>query len=212
MGGMAEVTPAHVLGLWEAMSARWRTTWVPKASAAEMRVAGWFLDRIGVLDRDDFRDRFTTVIGRRIYVPFHPGTPTNTHGLWSQLVVCVHEHQHVVQLEREGTARFAHRYLARRDARAAFEAEAYACGIELDHWRFGRFPSPERLAAHLRSYGVRDVDIAAAESTLEAAVGIVSSGGTATEAGRFALDWMELHAPELRHRPSGVGAGGAGAG
>jgi hypothetical protein len=86
----AQPTPAHVTALWDAMRARYGTRIIDKSSAAEMKLVGWFLERIGVLDQAAFLERFTTTIGRRIYAPFTPGTPTARHSLWSQIVICVH--------------------------------------------------------------------------------------------------------------------------
>src|SRR5690606_22024002 len=97
----SEPTSVHVTTFWDAMQARYGTRIIDKASAAEMRLVGWFLERIGVLDAATFLERFTTTIGRRIYAPFTPGTPTPRHGLWSQMVICVHEHQHVEQQDRD---------------------------------------------------------------------------------------------------------------
>jgi hypothetical protein len=196
----AQPTPAHVTALWDAMRARYGTRIVDKASAAEMKLVGWFLGRIGVLDQATFLERFTTTIGRRIYVPFTPGTPTPRHSLWSQLVICVHEHQHVEQLVRDGAATFSLRYLASPAARAAYEADAYRCNLELHHWYTGQLPSPRELAERLRSYGVRDVDIDVAETTLIAAARTVKAGGIITPAAKFALAWLREHAPELEHR------------
>ncbi len=196
----AQPTPAHVTALWDAMRARYGTRIVDKSSAAEMKLVGWFLERIGVLDQATFLERFTTTIGRRIYVPFTPGTPTPRHSLWSQLVICVHEHQHVEQLVRDGPVTFSLRYLASPAARAAYEADAYRCNLELHHWHAGQLPSPRELAERLRSYGVRDADIDVAETTLIAAARTVKAGGVITPAAKFAIAWLRQHAPELEHR------------
>ena len=59
---------------------------------------------------------FTTTIGRRIYTPFEVGSPKGGWDLWHQIVICVHEHQHVVQHDREGLA-YEVSYLADRRAR-----------------------------------------------------------------------------------------------
>jgi hypothetical protein len=197
---VAQPTPAHVTALWDAMRARYGTRIVDKSSAAEMKLVGWFLERIGVLDQATFLERFTTTIGRRIYVPFTPGTPTPRHSLWSQLVICVHEHQHVEQLVRDGAVTFSLRYLASPAARAAYEADAYRCNLELHHWHTGQLPSPRELAERLRSYGVRDADIDVAETTLIAAARTVKAGGVITPAAKFAIAWLREHAPELEHR------------
>lgn len=196
----SEPTSVHVTTFWDAMQARYGTRIIDKSSAAEMRLVGWFLERIGVLDAATFLERFTTTIGRRIYVPFTPGTPTSRHSLWSQMVICVHEHQHVEQQDRGGSFAFAFRYLTSRAARAAYEADAYRCNLELHHWHTGSIRSPRELAERLRSYGVRDADIDVAETTLVAAARTVKAGGLITPASKVAVAWLRQHAPELEHR------------
>ena len=195
---MIEPSPEQVRGLWAYMRGRYGTGVITKSSAAEMRLVAWFLERIDVLDAEDFLARFTTTIGRRIYVPFTPGTPSPGHSLWSQLATCVHEHQHVEQLEREGL-RFMVRYLASRSARAAYEADAYRTSLELGFWHTGVLPSPRDLAERLRSYGVREADVDVAETTLIAAARTVKAGGVITPASEVALGWLRQHAPELEH-------------
>ena len=196
----AQPTPVHVTALWDALRERYGTRIIDKSSATETKLVGWFLERIGVLDAKSFLERFTTTIGRRIYVPFTLGTPTPRHSLWSQMVVCVHEHQHVEQQNRDGQLSFTLRYLASQAARAAYEADAYRCNLELYYWHTGQLPSPRELAERLRSYGVRDADIDVAETTLIAAARTVKAGGLITPAAKFAIAWLRQHAPELEHR------------
>ncbi|HRY90250.1 MAG TPA: hypothetical protein P5305_20395, partial [Rubrivivax sp.] len=50
-----------------------------------------------------------------------PGCEGGGWSLWGQLAVCVHEHQHVEQLDREGWFKFAGKYLLSSAGRAAFE-------------------------------------------------------------------------------------------
>ena len=70
----------------------------------------------------------------------------------------MHEHQHVVQHDREGLA-YEVSYLADRAARARWEAEAYRSNLELQFWRTGTTPSAQRTASVLKDYGCRDGDI-----------------------------------------------------
>lgn len=198
-----EPTPELVVRFWDEMAARYGTRIVDKSSALEMPAVAWFLERLGVLDAKAFLERFTTTIGRRIYVPFTPGEATPRHGLWSQIVVCVHEHQHVEQARRDGPAVFSLRYLASRAARAAYETEAYRCDLELHHWRTGQLLDPRALARRLRNYGLRDADIQVAEQILIASARTIRLGGLLTPAAKYAIAWLEEHAPGLkRHLPS----------
>lgn len=172
------------------MHERWGTRAVSKARAPTMWAASRALDLVGVLDRSSFMERYTTVVGRTIYCPFVPGTATRGHDLWSQLVVGVHEHQHVVQLEREGRVRYSARYMLSPAARAVYEAEAYTCNLELYWWRYGEARDPGELARRLADYGVRARDMAEAERVLRAASERIVAGELVTEASQFAVAWL----------------------
>lgn len=194
-------TTAHVTNFWAAMQAHYATRVIDKSNAAEMRLAAAFLERIHVLDAASFMERFTTIIGRRIYAPFTPGIATPRHSLWSQIVVCTHEHQHVEQHDREGKIRFSSRYLLSPAARAAYEAEAYCCNLELHYWHTGEIPDTRELADRLMHYGVRKRDIEAAHQTLSQAARKIQAGQSITLAAQRAIDWLQQNAPELQHRP-----------
>ena len=56
-------SPELVQAFWAHMSARYNTKIVDKASACEMQIAAWFLEKIGVLDAERFLSRYTTTIG-----------------------------------------------------------------------------------------------------------------------------------------------------
>ncbi len=195
-----EPTPDLVRGLWAAMAHRWGTRAVSKADSAQMRALSKLLDAIGVLDATSFMRRYTTVVGRTIYCPFELGVPSASHPLWAQLVVGVHEHQHVVQLEREGRVGYSVRYVASRSARATWEAEAYTCNLELHWWRYGVVRDASELARRLQDYGLGRRDVEAAEAVLRGANEQIARGEVVTEAGRFALDWLDLRAPALADR------------
>src|SRR5688500_12457826 len=108
---MNEPTPTIVQGLWSHLANEFDTTIVEKASAPEMQVAAFALERIGVMNGEEFLRQYATTLGRRVYVPFRMGVPERGWTLWSQLTVAVHEHQHVVQLDEHGAIPFGVRYL-----------------------------------------------------------------------------------------------------
>lgn len=192
-------TSAHVTNFWAAMQAHYHTRVLAKSNAAEMRLAAAFLDRLHVLDTTSFMERFTTIIGRRIYAPFTPGIETPRHSLWSQIVICTHEHQHVEQHDREGKVLFSSRYLLSQSARAAYEAQAYTCNLELHHWRTGTIPDTRELADRLTFYGVRAADIKAAHQTLSQAARKIQAGQSITPAAQRAIAWLQQNAPELKY-------------
>lgn len=161
-----------VLGLWTHLEDRYGTRTVPKDSSPMMSVVSRALHLARILDRDAFMNRFTTVIGRRIYAPFTPGEGS----LVDQLDTCIHEHQHVVQLNRDGLPIFWSTYLVSSRSRALYEAEAYTCGIELRWWLEGKHPDPRRVASVLGNYGCSLDDVAAAADVLERNAARVRAG------------------------------------
>jgi len=112
-----DVKPEEVWAFWRFMQDHFRTSVINKSSALEMQLVARGLEALGVQSKEFFLKNFTTTIGRRIYTPFEVGSPKGGWDLWHQVVICVHEHQHVVQHDREGLA-YEVSYLADRAARA----------------------------------------------------------------------------------------------
>lgn len=191
-----DIKPEEVRAFWHHMSVRFDTTTVNKRDAAGMQLVAHALDLLGILDRERFLTRFTTTIGRRIYAPFEIGSPQGGWDLWSQVVICVHEHQHVVQHDREGLS-YETSYLTSRAARARFEAEAYRTNLEMHFWRHRAIPSTRRLAELLLDYGCRREDVEVVAQSLALSAMSVRRGAVMNEATRAAFDWLETHTPRL---------------
>lgn len=192
-----DVQPEEVWAFWRFMQDHFHTSVVNKRDALEMQLVAQALDALGVQSRERFLRNFTTTIGRRVYTPFEVGVPRGGWDLWSQVIVCVHEHQHVVQHDREGLS-FEVSYLADRAARARWEAEAYRSNLELQFWRTGTTPSALATASVLKDYGCRDEDIeVTAKSLALSAIG-VKRGAVINEATHVALGWLDEHVPRLR--------------
>jgi hypothetical protein len=189
-----------VRAFWSFMTREYRTSVIAKANALEMKIAAFALGQMGIVDADTFLRSFSTTIGRRVYVPFAPGQATAEWSLWHQVTVCVHEHQHVEQLGRDGWLKFGAKYLLSTAGRAAYETEAYLCNMELSFWRTGEVPSPRTLAAKLKSYACTSTDIEVAEKALTMAAATVRRGGIANRASQKAIAWLDLHAPSFKER------------
>lgn len=173
----ASPTSAQTRAFWDQMTRAYGTRVLPKRQALEMRLTARLLDGLGILDASAFLDRYTTVWGRRIYTSFAPG---QGDGLWSQILVCVHEHRHVEQLQELGWARYHAQYLGSARGRALLEADAYCTNIELHHWRCGRLPALEPYADVLRDY-------ACDESSRRAALEVYLALGDELERGHAPL-------------------------
>jgi hypothetical protein len=201
MAKQVEPTPEDVQGLWAFMRKTFGTRVVQKVDAGAMRVVSAALGAMGIVNARDFMTRFATTIGRTIYVPFVPGDETTGAtgwDLWQQMLTCAHEHQHVVQLDRDGKVRFGFEYLRKKAARARYEAEARTTEVELHFWRFGAIPNLERLVEGLSSYALRPADITAALSTLRSNAEAIRRGAVLTQAGHAAISWLEEHARHLK--------------
>ena len=192
-----DIQPEEVWAFWRFMQDHYRTTVVNKRDALEMQLVAQALDALGIQSRDRFLRNFTTTLGRRIYTPFEVGSPRGGWDLWSQVVICVHEHQHVVQHDREGLS-FEVSYLADRAARARWEAEAYRSNLELHFRRYGTTPSARRIAEVLGDYGCRPEDVDVAAKSLALSAVSIRKGAVINEATHVALGWLDEHLPRLR--------------
>lgn len=191
-------TSDEVRGLWASLRSTYTSEVASKADSETMRLVAHALNAMGVLDAGDFLERFTTTIGRTIYVPFEVGVATERHTLWRQVVICVHEHVHIDQLDREGEVAFSLRYLLDPEARATYEAEAMRANVELRYWLDGQVHDLAKLAGNLRYYGCRSQDVDLARRLLEMSARIVRRGGVANRASQLAIDWLEQHTRGLR--------------
>jgi hypothetical protein len=196
----AEIQPEEVIAFWRHMQERFGTTTVNKADAVEMQIVAGVLDALGILDKERFLQSFTTTLGRKIYTPFDVGSANAVWDLWDQVVVCVHEHQHVVQHDREGLS-FELSYVADRAARARFEAEAYRSNLEMHFWRFGTTTRSRPLAELLHDYGCRPEDVEVAAHSLALSAISVRRGAVMNEATSAALEWLDKNVARLRRPP-----------
>lgn len=180
--------------LWDFTGRMNNTRLIDKLSAPEMQIAAHFLGTMGVIEPALFLSRFTTTIGRSIYAPFTPGEGTDAQ-CWGQIVTCVHEHQHIFQMDREGDAAFMGRYLFDQTARATYEAEAYRCGLELMWWRCGDAVDLDYLAREsackLRNYGCDEMRVAHAKAFLKASIVGIRHGAVENQSTVEAIDWLE---------------------
>ena len=192
-----DVQPEEVWAFWRFMQDHFRTSVINKSSALEMQLVARALNALGIQSRERFLKNFTTTIGRRIYTPFEVGSPKGGWDLWQQIVICVHEHQHIVQHDREGLS-YEISYLADRASRARWEAEAYRSNLELQFWRTGTTPSAQQTASVLKDYGCRPEDIEVAAKSLALSAVSVRKGAVINEATHVALGWLDEHVSRLR--------------
>ncbi|MFI5297473.1 MAG: hypothetical protein ACHREM_05190, partial [Polyangiales bacterium] len=112
---MSGLTPDLVRAYWAFMASRFGASVASKESTFGMKVAATALGQLNIVDGDDFLHHYPSTFGRRIFTPFEVGKATLCRSLWSQILVCAHECQHVVQYDRIGALRFGWRYVTSPD-------------------------------------------------------------------------------------------------
>lgn len=184
-------TPDDVREFWAAITRQYDTQRIPKQDSHEMKLVAEALGLMGIVNQQDFLQRFTTVIDCRIYTPFEPGVPTAAWSLWGQIRVAIHEHHHVFQDRASGGLGFKWNYLTSAASRAHYEAEAYRTDMVMD-WRFqGRMLDPLSLASNLKSYGCSDVDVEVVRRMLALSIPSIKAGAITSDVCRWACDWLD---------------------
>lgn len=191
-------SPQTVISFWTYLMDKYGSQVRSKWEAEEMLLIAKALDLMGITEQKDFLSRFVTTIGSFIYTPFIAGTPTDEFGLWDQIVVCAHEHQHIIQSRKGLGLDFALRYLTDPVWRAAYEGEAYRVSMTLEHWHRGKMPPLEPYLKAMQSYGLPLDYLDFFRRCLELSVPVISAGGIPDEAAKVAIDWLEQNAPELK--------------
>jgi hypothetical protein len=177
-----------VESFWESMDEEYNSVTEQKTKSSFMKVIGWFLDVIGVQNKDLFMEDYATTIKRTIYVPFHIGG--NEISLIQQVVTCVHEHQHIEQYNRL-KGKYMLGYLFNSRKRALYEAEAYSTNIEIYYWLTGKVLNTAGLANILKEYGCDGGDINAAKKVLDETVANVVKGKYTHKATLIALEELK---------------------
>lgn len=191
------VKPETVQEFWQYMQGEYHSNVVAKDKSATMAAVAEILNVLDIQDRETFLKRYTTTLGRTIYIPFEISVVNEFYDLWGQIRVCVHEHQHVEQGDRDGWVVFGGRYLTSTSYRANYEAEAYGCDLEMEFWRnpsIDLLAFGDQRADGLRNYGCKQEDIDQAKLVLSLRAGVVAQGGVETRSAQRAIAWLEQHA------------------
>ena len=181
------------------METTYKSETVDKNNSTLMELVAWSLCTMGVMDRESFMDNYCTTLGNIIYINFEVGNEKHKD-LWNQIVICVHEHQHVYQAREDTTLLFSAQYLVSKAYRALQEAEAYRTCMELHQWRYGNIPKtePKRLAEKVRRYACSSEDVQTVEKILDISVQVIERGGIISPVAATAIEWLEKNVPDLR--------------
>lgn len=191
------LTSQQVKDFWAFMQDEFGSAVEQKNDALVMQVAAQLLDVLDIQDKEQFMKDFVTTLGETIYIPFKIGVEDGRWSLWSQVRVCVHEHQHVVQGNRDGWVEFGSKYLTSSSFRASYEAEAFGSDMEMEFWRTGLILDIDQRASVLKSYGCTDGDIEMVKQILNIRAEVVKQGVAETKAAQVAIGWLEAHVDGL---------------
>ena len=186
------VTKEKTIEFWEFLKNYYNIKIIDKNDSSSMKMVGWFLDAIGILDKENFLKQFTTTINQRIYVPFKIGEG-NEEQLWGQIRTGVHEVIHAQQAKKEGFVTFSYHYVSNKNKRAEYEAEAYRSEMVLDWARKGSFRQPSEIVQSLKSYGVGKKQIDFAQKYLEVSIPGVKMGSHFNDVTKMGLFWLKAN-------------------
>lgn len=181
------ITSQLVKETYTYMQSVYGTTVISKTDSAFMGGISTFLSTMGILDKAKFMSSYATTIDKVLYLPFTPGIADNTWSLYSQLVIAVHEHQHVEQWITEGRWTFDSKYLLSKSERARYETEAYRSTLEMSWLYQKRIPDTQAVANALLQYGMDNSYVVAAKGSLDSAARMVKAGVVLNVATRTAL-------------------------
>jgi len=199
---MNEPTPELVKSFWAYMQGEYDSDVIQKADSDLMKLVAKFLDVASIQDDETFMSRFTTTLHNNIYIPFELGVvPDQGYSLWGQICLCVHEHQHIEQGNREGWVKFSGEYLTSPASRANYEAEAFGCNMEMEYWRngtnFNAKAYGQQRVEVLSMYGCKPEHIEQAKQTITIRAEVLLQGGMENKCTQLAVAWLNEHAPEL---------------
>lgn len=190
---MREPTNLEVERFWSFMCNYYRTHIAKKEDLSSLAS---FMSNIGIMDEKSFMRNYATTIGRTIFIPFQPGVVTQGWSLWDQLVVCVHEHQHIVQYDDDSWG-YMLNYVTSETYRTQYEVDAYATQLEL-LWMRGVELKPTHvkvLLELLNSYMLSDEAKRVAETQLVSIARSVNEGVVTRDSTEVARIWLTTYAP-----------------
>ncbi len=191
------MTPDQVRRFWHDALRHYGARSIAKGDSALMGTVGWFLDSMGVLDKEDFLNRFMTTIGEVIYRPFAIGDESSGWSLASQVIGCTHELVHVRQYQRD-PAGFTLGYAMRRSSRADHEAKAYAAELEVHYWLYGTLYDIRARMQCLLDYGLKQEHCDFAADVLESVGETIKQGASVNEVAAWTIAWLEANGVKPR--------------
>jgi hypothetical protein len=192
------LTDPSVRDFWAFMQKTYGSNAEQKSKSVLMNLVADVLGAAEFVNKDEFMKNFVTTLYKTIYIPFAIGEVDTGWSLWNQVRVCVHEHQHIEQGERDGWGVFAARYLTSSSFRAGYEAEAFGSDLEMEFWRTGSILDIDQRVSTLKSYGCSAADIDQAKEMLTRRSDVVKLGIILNQTSQVAIGWLESHVTDLQ--------------
>lgn len=163
-----------------------------KIDRDEMEIVAEFLDAINIIDKELFMESYTNTIGSAIYYSFVIGDFSKVSSQ-SQIKVCVHECQHVIDYNKEKLL-FLIRYISNEYARALSESRAMVTELEMDYMLRGSLMNYKDIDQWVFSrlgtnYGIRSKAIDATIPYIKSSYKIIEHGGVVSDAGRISAEY-----------------------
>ena len=191
-----KLTPEIVKKFYKYMTKKYGMKIVDKDNAAEMEFVGMFLEMMGIQDKDDFLDNYTTTVGNRIYIPFEVGG--DEFSLDEQVETLVHELHHKRQMNYDKT--FMLRYALDKSYRAHKEARAYTTNLEMHWWYCGKLYNTALLANALSGYALSGEHIRVVAKHLKIHGAVVKQGGVENTISKQSIKWLDAEISRSRRR------------
>jgi hypothetical protein len=160
-----------------------------KRSSWEMIFLNFALSRLGITEKDEWLNRYATILGQNVYLPFVPGTMTKRWDLKDQVACIAHECQHGFQMKKEGSSKWNYLYFSSSAKRSNYEADAYSTSLEVYHY-LGVALDPVETAKTLFNYGCKKDDVETVKLRLVLFERLVQKGGYSTNAGVKAIKYL----------------------
>ena len=188
-------TSQDVKEFWDYMCSRHDVTIIRKDNSEQMKLVAEILNAMGVLNRHEFLKHYTTGVPLRpfrgIYTPFEVGVPNEDYDLWAQMVVCVHEIDHIIQADGMGDLGYSWDYLTNSASRAHHEAGGYRCNMEM-WWRYrGVLLDPYVLSVKLIHYNCSILDCEITEKELRLCIPVIRTNVLIELASKEAAVWLD---------------------
>ena len=184
-------TPDLVADIWREGCEHFDCVSILSDKAAMTQTVAWLADLLGIANQDEWIDGRVITTGAIIYRPFVPGQHEDNWPLYHQLLVAVHEWEHVCQWRADKGGHFGE--YALKGGRALIEAPAYAAEFQVLGWLEGRVVPVSEYEKRLRDvdiYGLSRGDIDSQVEAISIIQDVNAQGGVVSRPASWTIDWL----------------------